>query len=365
MTQPLYVPVLNGKEGEFGALAELELETRRKTRPVIEIPEIPFDWDSERSSKSLSDHLVGLPERLASAWNVAESTFPIFLDFPPLHEDSPHWSEDAPLEAVLIGCTELGVKVLPVLYRATRRSYLELVAAHAAKSGEGACLRLFVRDFDDSVDLEAELLILLATLALEPEKIDLIIDLEEIHGDLQSATLIVRSLRSLIPHRGRWRTIVLVGASFPQDLSDVGAETIAEIPRLEWVLWKRLGLRPNRSLREDMIFGDYGISHPVPREMDPRMMRMSASIRYTTPDNWLVVKGRNVRQWGFDQYYGLCETIVRHSAFSGDAFSWADGFIALCAQRRAGPGNATTWRKVGINHHITRVATQLANPDGS
>jgi hypothetical protein len=39
-------------------------------------------------------------------------------------------------------------------------------------------------------------------------------------------------------------------------------------------------------------------------------MRMSANIRYTARENWLVVKGRNVRQYGFDQYFDLCGTLV-------------------------------------------------------
>ncbi len=110
-----------------------------------------------------------------------------------------------------------------------------------------------------------------------------------------------------------------------------------------------------------MIFGDYAISHPVPKELDPRTMRMSASIRYTTESEWLVVKGRNVRQFGFDQYFALSKALVERPEFSGLSFSWGDQYIADCADGITGPGNATTWRKVGTNHHITLVTRELAN----
>ena len=92
---------------------------------------------------------------------------------------------------------------------------------------------------------------------------------------------------------------------------------------------------------------------------NPRTMRMSASIRYTTTSDWVIVKGRNVRQYGFDQYnelaqvlVGLVDVWIRISA--------GDRFIARCARGEAGPGNATTWRKVGTNHHLTLVAQQAA-----
>jgi hypothetical protein len=113
--------------------------------------------------------------------------------------------------------------------------------------------------------------------------------------------------------------------------------------------------------RPDIIFGDYAISHPVQKELDPRTMRMSASIRYTTQENWLVVKGRNVRQYGFDQYFELCKTLVKRPEFSGKDYSWGDNYIADCAAGRTGPGNATTWRKVGTNHHLTVVEQEIAS----
>jgi hypothetical protein len=163
----------------------------------------------------------------------------------------------------------------------------------------------------------------------------------------------------MAPQIAAWRQVVFAAASFPEDLSDVDAATVSTLPRREWELWSMLQRSPKKLPRRDLVFGDYGITHPVPRELDPRTMRMSASIRYTTRDSWLVIKGRNVRQYGFEQYFDLCGVLVNRPEYSGADFSWGDDYSAKCAERESGPGNATTWRKVGTNHHLTLVARQF------
>lgn len=60
----------------------------------------------------------------------------------------------------------------------------------------------------------------------------------------------------------------------------------------------------------------------------------------------------------------LCRNLAERSEFAGAAFSWADDYIAKCAQHKVGPGNATTWRKVGTNHHLTLVSRQLSSVGG-
>ena len=168
-----------------------------------------------------------------------------------------------------------------------------------------------------------------------------------------------------MPLGDRWRRVILAAASFPIDLSEVDAATSTTIPRREWQLWRALQRRRTGLPQQGIIYSDYAIAHPLPRELDPRFMMMSASIRYTTDEDWLVVKGRNVRQYGFEQYFDLCRTLVELPEFYGPTFSWGDEYIARCAAREVGPGNATTWRKVGTNHHITVVVRAIANLGGA
>ena len=80
---------------------------------------------------------------------------------------------------------------------------------------------------------------------------------------------------------------------------------------------------------------------------------MSASIRYTTRDSWLVIKGRNVRQYGFEQYFDLCRVLANRAEYSGGDFSWADGYIAKCAERESGPGLGQDAARPPSRHRAT------------
>lgn len=177
---------------------------------------------------------------------------------------------------------------------------------------------------------------------------DLILDLGDVGPDVGRATLVARSVLAQTPRAAEWRRFVLAAASFPENLSELSAATTSRLPRVEWHLWQRLRRR-GVSTRRDIVFGDYAIAHPIPTELDPRTMRMSASIRYTIPDEWLILKGRNVREHGFDQYFELSRQLVQLPDYSGEEFSWADRWIMRCAQREIGPGNAGgRWERITI-----------------
>jgi len=350
----MYVPVLKGKEGEFAALQALTDEIKRQLMPLIEIPGVPYDYANERPSKSLDEHVAGYADRLRRCWQSG----PLYIHLPWFGEEERMKDGRVALEAVLAECVNLGVKAVPVVWRASSADYVAAAGRYSAASGTGVCIRLLVEDFREDIDLDVEVDRLLSRLGGNNNgPIDLIIDLEDLSKE---AVLVARSVFSMIPQKDQWRRMILAAASFPEDLSDVGAATASTIPRREWELWKTLQRRPNILPRRDLIFGDYAIAHPVPKDLDPRIMQMSASIRYTTPDDWLVIKGRNVRQYGFDQYFELCKTLVGRPEYSGRGFSWGDDYIDDCANGMTGPGNATTWRKVGTNHHLTLVTQELA-----
>lgn len=75
-----------------------------------------------------------------------------------------------------------------------------------------------------------------------------------------------------------------------------------------------------------------------------RIERAHSGVDCCTQEDWLVVKGRNVRQYGFDQYFDLCRLLAERPEYCGANLSWGDAYI-YGAERRTGPGNATTWRK--------------------
>jgi hypothetical protein len=356
MATPAYVPILKGKEGEFAALESLGGDVPAQIMPVIEIPSVPYDYGNERPTRTVEEHINNVSERLRRSWG----TRPVYIDVP--------WANDNeggpfPLDVALRRCEAGGVNAVPIISRRSPQGAILAAARHAQERGVGVCVRLLVDDFEDDVDLDADTRRLLAPFG--DVAFDLILDLADISNSSNPAQLVARSMFNMIPEPERWRRVILAAASFPMDLSEVNAATTATIPRREWQLWRTLRRRPAGLPRQGVIYSDYAIAHPLPREIDPRIMVMSASIRYTTDDDWLVVKGRNVRQYGFEQYFDLCRDLVGLPEYCGPTFSWGDNYIAGCAAHNVGPGNATTWRKVGTNHHITVVVRAIANLRGA
>jgi hypothetical protein len=167
-----------------------------------------------------------------------------------------------------------------------------------------------------------------------------------------------------IPRVSEWRSFIVAATSFPPNLTGLPPSDSSLLDRTEWRLWLDLWRR-RRELPRRATFGDYTISHPEPAEVDYRVMRPSASIRYTTEEDWLVLKGRNLRDNGFGQFYEVCRDLIQRQEYSGARFSWGDTHIYECANERTGPGNLTTWRKVGTSHHLVFAARQLASLYGS
>lgn len=138
----------------------------------------------------------------------------------------------------------------------------------------------------------------------------------------------------------------------------------AMIPRNEWLLYKQLVPALKRSGIRVPTFGDYAINHPEVSQMDMRLLKPAGTIRYATDDGWLIIKGPNVRDYGFGQYVNHCKNVMQSPFFPGASFSMADKYILACANGRASTGNLSTWRWVGTNHHVEKVIQDVANFGG-
>ena len=52
------------ERGEFSALRELKAETKDLLTPLIEVPPIPWDFESEKPAKSINGHLEPIAGKL-------------------------------------------------------------------------------------------------------------------------------------------------------------------------------------------------------------------------------------------------------------------------------------------------------------
>ena len=355
-----YVPILKGKEGEYQALRELTPAVRSKLTPLIEPIPIPFDYANDVPLKTVDEHLANFASKIEANWGPD----PVFfdLDWIPASERIADGSH--PLKFVFDGARDKGLQAIPVTGLNRDGAYQDAVKDAIDADSRGVCIRLESDDLDDMTILEPQLDGLVAFFGVMKHDVDLIIDFSSI--DPSSATpmqIAASSIIATLPSIMDWRTLTFAASAFPPDLSRLAPNSVTPLPRTEWAIWLWLAARRAR-LRRLPTFGDYAIAHPDWTEVDPRLMKMSAQLRYTIDDDWLIFKKRNTRDFGFEQFKEICAELIGRSEYRGAAFSWGDNAISDYANPSTGTGNPMIWRKIGTNHHLTMVVTQIASVPG-
>jgi hypothetical protein len=303
-------------------------------------------------TKTLDKHLQKVHVNIEKAWGTAQ---PVLIDMMWV-EGSERMADGSHPASYLFGATrKLGIRAIPVTGLVRDEEYQRAYRAIVQQDGNGVCVRLQREDFQE--DLPSELATLVSGLGTREREVDLVLDMRAVGSETQIEDIV--SMIDGLPNISQWRTFALCGTAFPTNLMGLPPLANSSIPRLEWKLWTELV--STRSLPRAPIFGDYVIANPEPSEVDPRVMRASASIRYTTAQSWLILKGRNLRDHGFTQFHQVSRTLVNSPEYNGRDFSWGDAYINDCATQRASTGSLTTWRKVGTSHHIAFVLNQLSN----
>ena len=127
---------------------------------------------------------------------------------------------------------------------------------------------------------------------------DLIVDLGAVDNMVaQGVETLSTAFLHDVPDQARWRTLTISGCAFPQSMRGVDSASFDIVEWAEWQAW-RDGLHANRTALPRLpTFSDCAIQHPMGVEgFDPIIMQVSASIRYTIPDQWLLIKGVSTRK---------------------------------------------------------------------
>jgi len=352
-----YVPILKWKLGEYQALARLENAVKDRVTPLIEIPAVGYDFENSRVAKSLDDHLKDFGRRLKSKW-AARASFVDAKNIAPTERlaDGSH-----PLTRAMELARAEGCGAIPVAALSGDPDYRDAAAKAVQMDDRGAALRIVLEDFDRP-SLAADVDQWLRDIGVGYGSADLVVDLCDKHFLPVTAfvqTLLVSLQR--LPSLNRWRTFTVAGSSYPKTLQDIGRN--AMIPRREWALYRELVRRLGSDMRIP-TFGDYVVAHPDPVELDMRLIKPFAKLRYTTTEDWYIAKGNAVRTAGFNQYSAMCEAVTHQPFFDGAAFSDGDRYIVECAAGTETTGNLTTWVWVSSNRHITRVVADISTFHG-
>lgn len=349
-----YAPCLRWKQGEYQAVMRLTDGVKQQLLPLIEVPEMGWDFETSSLKNTVDDHLEPFADRVFKKWGKKRC----FVDLGLLSPDDRMSGKVHPVSFVLDGLDALGCDAVPVVRLPPDRDFERSVSK--VSSRRGVCFRISIEEAATAAT-ESEIARLLKSFGLRRKECDLVLDLGTpnfvpIEGFAKAVVVVISGQKRVED----WRSFTLLAGSFPASMAEIRTSPTL-VPRGEWQLYKHLVAEFASSGLRQPIFGDYGVANPAVLQMDMRLVKPSASIRYTAEDCWYVLKGANVRDYRFGQYRKLCSQVVASPHFCGHSYSWGDEYISNCAQGSVSTGNLTTWRSVGTNHHISKVVHDLAN----
>ncbi|MBN1803997.1 MAG: beta family protein [Sedimentisphaerales bacterium] len=356
-----YVPCLRWKQGEYQAVWRLPKVTKQKFTPLIEIPEIGWDFEEGKEKKTIDEHLADFAlKKVYKKWG---NSF-CFVDLNLINPSERMANGSHPVRFVFDELRAMNCSAIPVTGLSRDTKYQQEIREILKKDKKGLCLRVKIElaaksTFKTGTDS------LLAMFKIKPSDCDLILDLGAPNFEpLDGFSKAIQAIVNKIPYLNIWRTFSILGTSFPETMAGIKLG-VKIIPRYEWQLYKKL-IHDFKKINFRLpTFGDYTISHPEVPIIDMRMVKPSATIRYTFDDGWYIAKGKNVRDYGFRQYRVLSRQVQDSRYYCGPNFSWGDQYIDKCANGSGSTGNLTTWRQVGTNHHIEKVTRDIASFYGS
>jgi hypothetical protein len=342
-----YVPVLKVKRAEKAALRLISPTLKASITPLLEIVERRPD-----KTPSIGKHLK------TSFANLAESVDEYsrcFLDAREIAPDGP----SSALEVFRMA-TASGITFTPI----TGISRPADIAAALKHRSFGIGLRLTRSEFEAG-GLADRLRDFMAKHKLDPGEVDMILDLGAVDSlVIEGISALTREFLLEVPDHAKWRTFTVSGCAFPLSMGGVKANSHQFAERSEWIAWRDGPLRNQRSLSRVPTFSDCAIQHPKGVEgFDPRIMPMSASIRYTLPESWLLIKGKSQRVTPLkEQFPGLARQLARGALrrqFAGKEHCSGCASVRAAAEGASKLGSPAVWRRLGTIHHITVVAEAL------
>jgi hypothetical protein len=340
-----YVPILKVKSGEKRALRGLTKNVAARVTPLLEIV-------TTEGKKNLAKHINTSFEGLGDSVSHFQR---YFLDAREIESEGPDGAS-----AVFERAATLVTPFVPV----TGISREVDVTAALAYRKHGIAVRLTRDEFERGV-VPSALPKWLATSKLLAKEVDLIVDLGAVEEMIvDGIAALSAEFLAAVPNHSEWRTLTLSASAFPRSMSIVDRNSHEFIDRSEWQAWKA-DLHAKRSeLKRLPTFSDCAIQHPDGVEgFDPRIHAVSASIRYTTPNRWLLIKGESTRLVPPTEQFPLlaAQLVYGHlkSNFAGVRHCLGCEGMTSAANDVPNLGSPDVWRRLGTLHHITQTVIEL------
>lgn len=286
-----YVPVLRLKSGELWALRYVASDVRESVTPILEVLPKNFQSTSNNQGGDINATVKTLTKKLWRVWGDR----PFFLDTAHLRDSDfgPQVVErfaESTISENLLMIPVISLHSLPAEISALRKSVEVL--------HRGCCFRLNRGDLDNA-NTGSAIANLLARLEVKSKDVDLVVDLSVSTGYPPFSYI-----RQKTPELHEWRSFTVLSGAFPKDLQG-RKPGVHRISRLEWRHWtSELGGNDRMP-----SFGDYTVQYAYYVE-PPDQPNPSASIRYTSDAEWIVMRGEGIfnedgvgnKQWPANVY---------------------------------------------------------------
>lgn len=354
-----YVPCLKWKLGEYQAVYRLNDAIKNNFTPLIEVPEIGWDFEKGENIRTLEKHLELFTKRVANKWGKASC----IIDLRCIQPSSKMQGGVQPVRFIFNKLRENCCSAIPTINLNNDNAYQQEIKTILKEDKNGLCLRISLVQASKQT-LKKDIDRILEILTIQSEEIHLILDIEAPNYiPLDGFIKLIKIIISNLPYLNKWRTFSILGTSIPETKSSI-KKGVSILYRYEWLLYKKI---IKDFLKEKLrlpTFSDYVINHPrILPPLDMRLFNPSAIIKYTIDDKWFMVKGKGTKEEnGFKQFRDLSKIIISTQHYCGPNFSYGDDYIEKCANGNTKtPGNLTTWIQVGTNHHIQKVIKDVAN----
>ena len=347
-----YIPILKWKQGEYQALNNLSDDIKRHIMPLIEITPIGYDHENKKDSKTIDDHISTIGSRLKKKWG----SYPCFVDFTQLQLQKIQKGEDYINKIFTLYRSE-NCTVIPVVELDFSNLILDKIKEVIKIDKQGVCLRIKSKYIGDN-NLNTKIDNFISNMGIAKAEIDLLIDFEVLPENAGYLNFAISSIKN-INQINLWRSFIVAGSSFPKDTS----KSSKNIQRIEWSLYKKCYENFVDAFRLPS-FSDYGINRPEHLDLDMRVIKPFAKMRYTLDDKWYINVGGAVRgpkSRGFGQFQNLCQELVEENFYRGKEYSAGDKYINDCAKGVEGTGNLSTWVCVSTNQHLVKIVNDLSS----
>jgi len=342
-----YVPLLRLKASELDALRDLKPETKARITPLIEV--LPNNDEKKTFSKYIQARLTKLTDTCKD--------IPFYVDLALLHPTPADFDLTFKLLEDKFSSGELAY--VPVVTLQTPKAVRDALFKSTRKGREIA-LRIKAPETEE-VGFTKTISDMITATSADSTKIHLIVDCDLINNQAPDFKL----LASRLPDPTAYARFIFLSGSFPKNLTGFKLG-VSNHARSDWATWKQLF--SSKPFKKIPLFGDYTIQHPL-YAAPPKRSNVSASIRYTTDDYWLILRGEslsNPKGPKHKQYGAHAAFLIGRPEYCGSSFSTGDNHInAVAIERKTTgavkhPGIPKTWLTVGFSHHMEFVINQLS-----